>query len=285
MITGMPRIAIATPDFDGLVDTCRRKLGLPVIDLTDDTLATLGARLAMCVPAGGSHIELMSPADAAAPLSQSLQRFLDRRGPGLFALMLEAPDPDAEAEALARRGFNVLPRMPGAGGRDIHPNSAHGVLIRIYPVDSFQGRPPPGTPAGPLSGVMRVQIAVRDLDRAIATFGAGLGLAVDAPVLDTDGGVASARVHPPSGGTIELVAVRDAARPFAAAVDARLAAVGEGLYALVLQARDPQALLARWRAAGFDAQVAAQAADAAGVIEIPRAALSGALIRIEPTPG
>ena len=30
MITGMPRTAIATPDFDGLVHCRRRQLGLPV---------------------------------------------------------------------------------------------------------------------------------------------------------------------------------------------------------------------------------------------------------------
>lgn len=64
--------------------------------------------------------------------------------------------------------------------------------------------------------------------------------------------------------------------------------LGLPVNALVLQARDPQALLARWRAAGFDARVAAHAADdAAGadVIEIPRAALSGAPIRIGPAAG
>ena len=54
----------------------------------------------MCVPPGGSNIELMAPADPAAPLSQALRStFLDRRGEGLYALMLEAPDPDAEASS------------------------------------------------------------------------------------------------------------------------------------------------------------------------------------------
>ena len=46
MITGMPRIAIATTNFDQLVAVCRQPLSLPVIDLTDDYLETLGARLA-----------------------------------------------------------------------------------------------------------------------------------------------------------------------------------------------------------------------------------------------
>ena len=100
---------------------------MPVIDLTPGSVESLGAKLAMCVPEGGSNIELMSPARRDAPLSQSLSRFLERRGEGLFALMLEAPDPDEEATGLTDRGLNVLPPMAGASGRDVHPNSTHGV--------------------------------------------------------------------------------------------------------------------------------------------------------------
>lgn len=281
MITAMPRIAIATADFDGLERTCRQLLGLPVIDLTDAYLPVLGARLAMCVPPGGSNIELMSPALAEAPLSQSLQRFLDRRGPGLFALMLEAPDPDAEAAQLAARGLRVLPRMPAAQGRDLHPASTCGVLIRVYPVDSFTGRPAPGTPAGPLSGIQRVLVAVHDLEQAIAIYGRGLGLVVDAPVLDTERGVARATVHPPAGGCIDLLAVRDATRPFAAAIAAQLAERGEGLHALELQAPNPLALLPGWQAGGLRAAVAADAPD---VVEIDPAAMAGARIRIRRSP-
>ena len=148
VITGMPRIAIAVHDFPATVATFRDQLGMPVIDLSEGSVESLGASLAMCVPEGGSNIELMSPADPAAPLSQSLQRFLDRRGEGLFALMLEAPDPNAEAEELSGRGLNVLPVMAGATGRDVHPNSTHGVLIRVYPVGSFQRPQDPGPAAG-----------------------------------------------------------------------------------------------------------------------------------------
>lgn len=279
MITAMPRIAIATADFDGLVRTCRQVLGLPVIDLTDAYLPVLGARLAMCVPSGGSNIELMSPALGDAPLSQSLQRFLDRRGPGLFALMLEAPDPDAEAVQLAARGLRVLPRMPAAEGRDLHPASTCGVLIRVYPVDSFTGRPAPGMPAGPLSGIQRVLVAVHDLAQATAIYGDGLGLAVDAPAHDADRGVDRATVRPPAGGCIDLLTVRDATRPFAAAIAAQLTERGEGLHALELQAPDPLALLPGWQAGGLHAAVAADAPD---VVVID--AVAGARLRISRAP-
>ena len=83
MITGMPRIAIAVNDFSKTVATFREQLGMPVVDISETTVQSLGAKLAMCVPEGGSNIELMSPADPEAPLSQSLQRFLDHRGVSL----------------------------------------------------------------------------------------------------------------------------------------------------------------------------------------------------------
>ena len=146
VITAMPRIAIAMHDFDAAVRMFGDVFGMPVLDFSDRTVPSLGAHVAMCIPEGGSNIELMSPADPDKPLSQALQKFLDRRGDGLYALMLEAPDPDAEADTLAERGLDVLPLMVGAAGRDVHPRSTHGVLIRVYPDNSVPARP--GTRAG-----------------------------------------------------------------------------------------------------------------------------------------
>ena len=108
VITAMPRIAIVMHDFDLAIATFRDGFGMPVSDFSGHTVPHLGAHVAMCTPEGGSNVELMAPADPAKPLSQSLQRCLDRRGEGPYALMLEAPDPDVEAEALSARGLDVL---------------------------------------------------------------------------------------------------------------------------------------------------------------------------------
>jgi catechol 2,3-dioxygenase-like lactoylglutathione lyase family enzyme len=240
MITAMPRIAIAVHDLAAAVATFRDRLGMPVIDLSASSVASLGASLAMCVPERGSNIELMAPARPEAPLSQSLQGFLERRGAGPFALMLEAPDPDREAASIGARGLDVLPLMEGASGRDIHPRSTHGVLIRIYPVGSFTGTAASHAGDAGLSGIVRVMIAVRDLAHARAVYCDVLGLPGSTPGHDAERGVDSVLVTPPAGGTIELVAVADAARPFAAALQAFLEQ-REGLYALVLCARDPEA--------------------------------------------
>ena len=281
MITAMPRIAIAMLDFSKCLATFRDVLGMPVVDVSESSAASLGAKVAMCVPEGGSNIELMSPADPNAPLSHSLQKFLTRRGEGLFALMLEAPDPDSEAEALAGRGLNVLPLMAGAGGRDVHPNSTHGVLIRVYPVNSFRGQAPaceqePDAPG--LSGIARVIVAVHDLDHAMAVYGNKFALNIAEPTVDNKRGVRSAICTPPSGGVIELVTVHNRNQPFAESVAEFLQSRGEGMCALVLQSRDLQKSAKNLAARGVEVH---QVAGSQEVLEIERASTFGARIWIE----
>jgi len=241
----MPRIAIATSDFDGAVAAFRDTLGMPVVDFSPRTAPSLGARVGMCVPPGGSNIELMAPADREEPLSQALQTFLDRRGDGLYALMLEAPDPDAEALELAARGLDVLPLMPGAGGRDVHPRSTHGVLVRVYPNDSATTGDVAGSGDLGLSGIMRVVVATADASLAATAYGEGFGLPVGPVVDDAARGVRVVECRPPKGGVIELVSVLDPSRPFAQAIAGSVKERHGGLFALVLQAPDPGRVLAR----------------------------------------
>jgi len=280
VITAMPRIAIATRDFAGIVATFRDVLGIPVVDLSAYSAQNLGANLAMCVPPGGSNIELMSPHDPAAPLSQSLARFLDRRGDGLFALMLEAPDPNAEAELLRARGLDVLPLMLGASGRDVHPRSTHGVLIRVYPTASFQAQPEQITRndarALGLSGIARVVIAVSDAKRARDTYERGLGLTVLRTSSDSERGIESVLVRAPSGGVIELARPVNEARSFAAAVAERLDQSGDGMCALVLKAPDPAAVGAALSERGLKVQALDESS-----IEVAASSLFGTRVIVE----
>ena len=66
MITGMPRIAIAVRDLDVAADTFRDAFAMPVTEVAG-VVESLGVRIAMCTPGNGSNVELMSPADPAAP--------------------------------------------------------------------------------------------------------------------------------------------------------------------------------------------------------------------------
>ena len=253
MITALPRIAIAVNDFDDAISTFRDVLGMPVADFSDRTVPTLGAHVAMCTPDGGSNIELMSPADPGKPLSQALQKFLRRRGEGLYALMLEAPDPNAEADALSGRGVDVLPLMDGAGGRDVHPRSTHGVLIRVYPDNSVTTGPFPAEAPG-LSGITRVVVATADASIAAHAYEAGLGLSATAPVHDEERGVMSVQCRAPRGGVIELVSPVATDHPFAQDIDRCVKEDHGGMYALVLHAADPGAAVSVLRDRGIAEQ-------------------------------
>lgn len=241
MISAMPRIAIAMHDYPSAVATFSDVFGMPVLDFSDRTVPSLGAHVGMCVPPGGSNIELMAPADPTKALSQAIQKTLDRRGDGLYALMLEAPDPNLEAESLAARSLDVLPLMPGAGGRDVHPRSTHGVLVRVYPDDSAPTKGDHHSSTPGLSGIAKVIIATTDASLAASAYGHGFGLAIDPVTTDTVRGVDVVRCHPPKGGFIELVSPSDTSRPFAQAIESFVKEHNEGMYALVLQADDPEA--------------------------------------------
>jgi catechol 2,3-dioxygenase-like lactoylglutathione lyase family enzyme len=245
VITAMPRIAIAVRDFDAAVSMFRDTLGMPVVDFSPRTVPTLGAHVGMGVPQGGSNIELMAAADRGRPLSQALQRFLDQRGEGLYALMLEAPDPDREALELASRGLDVLPLMPGAGGRDVHPRSTHGVLVRVYPDDSATTGEVAETGDLGLSGIVKVVVATADASLAAAAYGDGFGLDVGPAVEDDERGVLAVTCRPPKGGVIELVSCVDPARPFGRAIEGCVKDRRGGMYALVLTSPDPPRTAAR----------------------------------------
>ena len=286
MITGMPRIAVAVRDMDRAIATFRDVLGMPVYEF-DWVRRSLGIRMSLCVPAGGSHIELMSPEDPSRSHSGSLIRFLERRGEGLFALMLYAPDPNAEAEELAARGLEAMPLMQDAGGRDFHPKKTHGVLIRIYPAamaadlerELEQGLGPIRESRARLTGIRRVVLAVRDLDDAVAVYRDRFGITTRLQGADSASGVRIAVCTPSSGGAIELRSPTggSSGRELAAFLRDR----GEGMYALVLESSDPEATASALRANGISLR---RAAADPSQWEIDPAAVHGVRLRIEPGP-
>jgi catechol 2,3-dioxygenase-like lactoylglutathione lyase family enzyme len=286
MITGMPRIAVAVRDMDRAMVTFRDVLGMPVYEF-DWVRRSLGIRMSLCVPAGGSHIELMSPEDPARSHSGSLIRFLERRGEGLFALMLYAPDPNAEAVSLATRGLEAMPLMQDAGGRDFHPKNTHGVLIRIYPsamaadleqeLDHGLGRARESR--AHLTGIARVILAVRDLDDAVSVYRDRFGIATHVLGADPARGLRVALCTPASGGTIELRSPVDDRESNARELEAFLRDRGEGMYALVLESSAPEATASVLRAKGIPLR-----RSAADQWEIDPAAVHGVRLRIEARP-
>jgi methylmalonyl-CoA epimerase len=84
------------------------------------------------VGSGATRIELLQPTGP----DSTVQRFLDRRGPGLHHIAYRVSDIDAALTRLAAAGIQLIDRAgrPGAGGHRVaflHPASTGGVLIEL----------------------------------------------------------------------------------------------------------------------------------------------------------
>ena len=84
------------------------------------------------VGAGETRIELLQP---TSPES-TVQRFLDRQGPGLHHIAYRVPDLDAMLQLLRAAGIRLIDEKgrPGAGGHNVaflHPKSTGGILIEL----------------------------------------------------------------------------------------------------------------------------------------------------------
>ncbi len=84
------------------------------------------------IGSGAGRIELLQP---SAPES-TVQKFLDKRGPGLHHIAYRVPDIEAALTRLAATGIRLIDEVPrpGAGGHRVaflHPQSTHGVLVEL----------------------------------------------------------------------------------------------------------------------------------------------------------
>jgi methylmalonyl-CoA epimerase len=90
-----------------------------------------GVRVAL-IACGESRIELLEPTTADSPV----QKFLDRRGPGLHHLCLASDSLTQDDQKLRALGYRLLRDQPtrGAGGcwvQFVHPKSTGGVLLEL----------------------------------------------------------------------------------------------------------------------------------------------------------
>ena len=82
--------------------------------------------------AGEAKLELVAPENGAGPI----QKFLDKRGPGIHHLAFEVDDIAAEMRRLRADGFELLQELPSEGADNklvcfLHPRSTNGVLVEI----------------------------------------------------------------------------------------------------------------------------------------------------------
>lgn len=128
MIKKLDHVAIAVRDLGEAARALGLALGLKVTHAEERP--DQGVKIAI-LPLDNAEIELLEPLDPQGGVA----RFLERRGEGLHHLCLEVEDVDAELQALAGKGVELIDRAgrPGVAGRIgfLHPRAARGVLIEL----------------------------------------------------------------------------------------------------------------------------------------------------------
>lgn len=79
-----------------------------------------------------AHIELLEPTDSES----SIQKFIDKNGPGIHHLCFRVKDVKLKQEELINKGFRMIYPEPKIGAGNclvnfIHPKSTGGVLVEI----------------------------------------------------------------------------------------------------------------------------------------------------------
>jgi methylmalonyl-CoA/ethylmalonyl-CoA epimerase len=125
--TTIAHIGIAVRGLDDSTSFFRDVLGLRNVPLADAD----GARI-IGLAAGPSLVELLAPDAPDSPID----RFLEKRGPGIHHICFAVDDLDATLDRCRAAGMRLIDDTPrtGAEGKRIaflHPSSTAGVLIEL----------------------------------------------------------------------------------------------------------------------------------------------------------
>jgi methylmalonyl-CoA epimerase len=125
----LDHIGIAVGDLQQALAFYRDQLGLEVE--APEEVASQRVR-AHFIPVGESSLELLEP---TAPDS-TIQKFVDKRGPGIHHVTLRVEDIRAALAQLKERGTRLIDQEPRPGAEGalvafIHPAAAHGVLVEL----------------------------------------------------------------------------------------------------------------------------------------------------------
>ncbi len=129
-IKKIDHVAVAVADLDAVLGAYRKVLGLEPEhrELVADQ-KTEAAMLRL----GESAIELIAPRG-----NEGLEKFLEKRGPGMHHIAVEVEDIGAALEELRAAGTPLIDQQPRLGARGhrvafIHPK-ATGVLLELVEV-------------------------------------------------------------------------------------------------------------------------------------------------------
>jgi methylmalonyl-CoA/ethylmalonyl-CoA epimerase len=140
-VTGLHHVAIAHGEDPVCDDALTAMIGAP------GHLEDGPGFLERMYEVGGSYVQTLQPTGEGV-----VQRFLDRRGPGLHHLAFEVDVIDAALEDLAERDVPLIDRDARRGGMGtriafLHPSAFGGVLVELVEPAPPGGDPPSTTGA------------------------------------------------------------------------------------------------------------------------------------------
>ena len=128
-VTRIDQVGIAVEDLDATLDLYARAFGIRPV--SREHIEHDGVEEAM-LDVGGVHLQLVQSAREGSPI----ERFIEKRGPGLHHLGIAVRDLDAALDHLRGEGVELIdesPRIGGGGHRIafVHPRSTGGILIEL----------------------------------------------------------------------------------------------------------------------------------------------------------
>ena len=126
-ITETDHIVIIVADIEAGIENWRDKLGLTLSHTAD--LDEAGIKQAFFALEDGTFIELVAPTHDESRLAE----ILETRGEGIHVLALRVDDLEESVETLQAQGAQLI--GVGTPRVFIHPDSANGVMIQLWPRD------------------------------------------------------------------------------------------------------------------------------------------------------
>lgn len=127
-IKKIDHVAVAVPSIDEALAKYHAVFGL---DVAQRELVTSQKTEAALLPIGDGNIELIEPKG-----NDGLQKFLDKRGPGLHHIAVEVEGIENALALLKSLGVPLIDETPRVGARGhkvafVHPRATGGVLIEL----------------------------------------------------------------------------------------------------------------------------------------------------------
>jgi methylmalonyl-CoA/ethylmalonyl-CoA epimerase len=127
-ITKIDHVAVCVKDIDESTAKLREVLG--VVPQEREVVESQKTE-AVLLPIGESNIELISPRG-----NLGLEKFLEKRGPGLHHIAVEVEGIEGALATLKALGVPLIDEVPRKGARGhkvafVHPKATGGVLIEL----------------------------------------------------------------------------------------------------------------------------------------------------------